>query len=382
VITRVFDPSSGIKIGDVLLEIDGVPIQHYRDSIRKWTPGSNPPSVERNINDYVVHSKQVDAILVIDDGTATRTIAAKRSYNPTQYYDSIYANPNPIWYKLQGNVGYVDMGRLTVDMVENMYDDLKSTKAIVFDVRNYPNGTMYEICKRILPEAYEFMKFTSPDPHYPGSLLYNENGYYCGPDISNPDWFKGQVFILFNEETQSHAEFTIMALETHPNALKVGSQTAGADGNVMRVNLPTSIGLYYTGLGIYYPDWSETQRIGIVPDVEVRPTIKGIKEGRDEVLESALAKLGVESLTSFSPIENVFPNPFNNVITVSMSTIRNPSVEVCLYDVLGRKVYSSTVVTSGTGDFQIQMDDRLTSGSYLLRIISDDLYYSQIMVKQ
>ena len=34
-----------------------------------------------------------------------------------------------------------------------------------------------------------------------------------------------------------------------------------------------------------------TQRIGIVPDVKVRPTIAGIREGRDEVLEEALRQV-------------------------------------------------------------------------------------------
>lgn len=32
----------------------------------------------------------------------------------------------------------------------------------------------------------------------------------------------------------------------------------------------------------------KTQRIGIVPDIEVKPTIKGIQEGQDEVLEKAI----------------------------------------------------------------------------------------------
>lgn len=32
----------------------------------------------------------------------------------------------------------------------------------------------------------------------------------------------------------------------------------------------------------------ETQRIGIVPDIEIKPTIRGIQEGKDEVLERAV----------------------------------------------------------------------------------------------
>ena len=43
-----------------------------------------------------------------------------------------------------------------------------------------------------------------------------------------------------------------------------------------------------TGIGIYYPDGRETQRVGIVVDREVKPTIKGVIEGRDELLEKAI----------------------------------------------------------------------------------------------
>jgi C-terminal processing protease CtpA/Prc len=39
---------------------------------------------------------------------------------------------------------------------------------------------------------------------------------------------------------------------------------------------------------VYYPDGTETQRVGIIPDIYVTPTIKGIKEGRDELLEKAI----------------------------------------------------------------------------------------------
>jgi C-terminal processing protease CtpA/Prc len=43
-----------------------------------------------------------------------------------------------------------------------------------------------------------------------------------------------------------------------------------------------------TGIGVYYPDGRETQRIGIVPDIEIKPTIEGLKLKRDEVLEKAI----------------------------------------------------------------------------------------------
>ena len=43
-----------------------------------------------------------------------------------------------------------------------------------------------------------------------------------------------------------------------------------------------------SGIGVFYPDKKSTQRIGIVADIDARPTIEGVRNGRDEVLEAAL----------------------------------------------------------------------------------------------
>jgi len=43
-----------------------------------------------------------------------------------------------------------------------------------------------------------------------------------------------------------------------------------------------------SSIGIYYPDKTETQRIGIVPDIEIKPTIEGVRNNKDELLEKAI----------------------------------------------------------------------------------------------
>ena len=40
--------------------------------------------------------------------------------------------------------------------------------------------------------------------------------------------------------------------------------------------------------GVYYPDGSETQRVGIKINYTVNPTITGLMESRDEILEKAI----------------------------------------------------------------------------------------------
>ena len=94
--------------------------------------------------------------------------------------------------------------------------------------------------------------------------------------------------ILVDEGSKSQAEYTAMAFRAAHGALVVGSTTAGADGNVSPFALPRGLSTMISGIGVYYPDKAPTQRIGIVPNVEVKPTIAGIRAGRDEVLEEAL----------------------------------------------------------------------------------------------
>jgi C-terminal processing protease CtpA/Prc len=102
--------------------------------------------------------------------------------------------------------------------------------------------------------------------------------------------------ILVDERSLSQAEYTAMAFRAARGAIVVGSQTAGADGNVSAFVLPGGLQTMISGIGVFYPDKTPTQRIGIVPDVEVRPTIAGIRAGRDEVLEEAVRQITGESL--------------------------------------------------------------------------------------
>ena len=95
-----------------------------------------------------------------------------------------------------------------------------------------------------------------------------------------------------------------MALRAGPNAVIVGSTTAGADGNVSAIPLPGGFNTMISGIGVFYPDHRPTQRIGIVPDVEAKPTLIGIKAGRDEVLEIAIRQI-LEPAASQAEIEAI-----------------------------------------------------------------------------
>ena len=86
----------------------------------------------------------------------------------------------PKWRMLPGNIGYVNLGRLLVDDVAAMMNEFRSTRAIVFDVRNYPNNTLYAIAERLNTARVPFVKFTEPRYEQPGTFSISEP-YFAGP---------------------------------------------------------------------------------------------------------------------------------------------------------------------------------------------------------
>jgi hypothetical protein len=46
--------------------------------------------------------------------------------------------------------------------------------------------------------------------------------------------------------------------------------------------------LSFSGQGVWHVDNRQLQRVGLQPHVLVRPTIKGKRAGKDEVLEKAI----------------------------------------------------------------------------------------------
>ena len=68
----------------------------------------------------------------------------------------------------------------------------------------------------------------------------------------------------------------------------LGEPTAGTTGEVNRVALPGGYRITWTGMRVLKPDGSRFHGVGIQATVPVSRTIRGIAEGRDELLERAI----------------------------------------------------------------------------------------------
>lgn len=287
VITKInanhFHEKTPLKVDDVIYDINGQTIPQIVNRLSKYIPASNSWGKVNKIKSKLLFSKDDSLTLKIERDGQNIEVTAKTYF---QKDIIIKKAPAPKKWKFidhENKTGYVNMGIITKDDLNEMYRNLRSAESIIFDLRNYPKLTIIPLSELLLPNSSLYYQFNFPETNYPGKFYSRINSI----GRKNPDYYKGNVIVLVDENTQSQAETTAMMFKQHPKAKVIGSNTSGANGDVIKFKI-ADLDTCFTGLGAYYPDGRETQRIGIIPDIIVKPTVEGIKNGKDEVLERAL----------------------------------------------------------------------------------------------
>ncbi|KQS91718.1 S41 family peptidase [Chryseobacterium sp. Leaf394] len=186
---------------------------------------------------------------------------------------------------------YFEFTSLKAAEIPELMEKYQNTKGMVFDLRGYNNdGSIIKIFDYLMSKPEHFGIMTQADFSQPGKFCIVDNiidKSYKFAGRNNPNAYKGQVVVLINEYTQSAVEPWAMIFKKVPKVIFVGSQTAGADGNKTSIKLTDGNELIFSGLGIYYPNGDYTQRIGIHPDIVVRPTVESIRNNQDLLLLKA-----------------------------------------------------------------------------------------------
>jgi hypothetical protein len=274
---------SAFQPGDILDTLDGTSIQSLVSKWAVYYADSNDAARQRDLAANLTRGACGPAPVTITRSSLPAQIPASRV--PSRQTPATHDQPGDTFRLLSPEVAYIKLSSIKAADLPIYFDKAKNTKGLIVDIRNYPSEFMpFAMGAYFATKPTPFVAFTFADLANPGAFHYGD-----GPLIApGPVHYGGKVAILVDETTISQSEYTAMALRATPNAVVVGSTTAGADGNVSSVPLPGQLSTMISGLGVFYPDHRPTQRVGIVPDLIARPTIQGIAAGRDEVLETAI----------------------------------------------------------------------------------------------
>jgi len=281
---------SGVRAGDIVLSVDGEASGARRARLARYLPASTAGRLENKIDiQFLLGPKSQPAILEVrgENGsirraTLPRTLEglAPRARRRTGRVCTV----------LPEGYGYVDLERLESKEVDAAFENIRNTPALILDMRGYPNAAFAFVGRlgRGTPRPAGMWG----TPKYDGaSGTFSVEESVASPITAQGPGYSGRVVVLADGSTQSAAEYVCMLIKTGSKAIFVGTRTSGANGGVTRTILPGGIVVNFTGYSARYADGSQFQRIGIIPDIEVRPTLRGIREGRDELLERAVEVL-------------------------------------------------------------------------------------------
>jgi len=285
-------PPSGLLPGDLITQLDGLSVSSL---VTQWAPlyaDSNQAARLRDMAQYLTRGTCGQSTVVVDRRGQTLTLTPNRL--PPSSIDSSQTSshdlPGPAFQMLAPDVAYVKIG--TLKRADCASDILAAagTKGLIIDIRDYPSDfPIYDLGGLLVTEPAPFAWFTHGDLANPGAF------HWWGEVQLTPSapHYNGKVVILVDETTQSSAEFHAMAFRAVPGAVVIGSTTAGADGDISSVPIPGGLSSYISGLGVFWPDQRPTQRVGIVPDIWLTPTIAGLRAGRDELIDAAIRHIRI-----------------------------------------------------------------------------------------
>lgn len=290
-ITNYFDnekaEESGLQVGDIITHINGKTVEQIIKDQLKYTPASNYPTQLRDIAKNLLKTNDTTIQVKYKRGNKTESGTIK-AYDPNTNTINMHRSfaPDSCFRMINKDIAYIYPGNIKNSYLPEIMTAAAGTKGLIMDLRSYPSEfIVFTLGSRLVDKNSDFVKFTGGRVDNPGYFVMGEP-LQIPADLMNH--YGGKVVVLINETTQSQAEYTTMAFQAAPRTTVIGSTTAGADGNVSSIILPGNIYTMISGIGVYYPDGRETQRIGIVPDIEMKPTIEGVRAGKDELLDKAI----------------------------------------------------------------------------------------------
>ncbi|MCL2203581.1 MAG: S41 family peptidase [Defluviitaleaceae bacterium] len=192
---------------------------------------------------------------------------------------------------LENNIGLINPSLYPEGGIRRIMDEFADTRGMIIDLRQRPvySFGFFSELMLYLPEAPTlFARFSSAVPARPGWRM-DEPYYRLAVQSAYAFSYDRPVVLLMDERTISYPETVIMYLRTNPNVTVIGQPSMGSNGNITGLPLPGGINMRFTALGFYTPEGGQTHRVGLTPDIRANYTIQGIAEGRDEIMEAAVA---------------------------------------------------------------------------------------------
>ncbi|WP_340678998.1 S41 family peptidase [Paraglaciecola sp.] len=280
VVTKSLTPD--LEIGDVVVKIAGKEVNSLFKHKMSLVSGS--PQWKRA--QALIHLRMWQSGIKVEIVFQRNAKQHSTSVQPGKHYllkDDVLS---PIT-SLKNDIYYVDLDRASMQEIAPIIQNIANAKGVIFDLRGYPKNN-HKVISHLLSKPDTSDKWMKV-PHiiYPDHKFTEWENYNWLLPVAKPH-IKSKVVFLTNAKAISYSESVLSFIKHYKLATIVGEATAGANGNINHIALPSGLGVVFTGMRVSKHDGTQHHLIGVKPDVEITRTLQAVKDGRDEYLEKAL----------------------------------------------------------------------------------------------
>jgi hypothetical protein len=184
------------------------------------------------------------------------------------------------------SIFYVDAMKLDRTSLSPLIHTLRAARAVILDLRGYIKNEAFEFLAHFISSPIPSPLFRTPVVSVLSVKGYEDSDWILWP--AEPR-LTSRLIVLIDTRALSAAETLLQIIRDNHLGMFVGEPTAGTNGDVNNFTAPGGFEIRFTGVRASAPDGSTIQGNGILPDRVVHPTLEGIRLGRDEILEAAIA---------------------------------------------------------------------------------------------
>jgi C-terminal processing protease CtpA/Prc len=306
-VVAVHDPAiSGITVGDEVMAIDGTPVHEYADArVRPYQAASTPQDLDaRSYGTALLQGPADEPVrLTLRGGGGNEVELVVPRLTTAALRDAVPPRAPMSWNMLAGGIAHVQLTTFNVpaaaELFLDAFDEIATATALILDVRDNGGGNSsvgWKVLACLTDEPFPSARWHTRD-YRPAHRAWGrpEARFTVEARTISPDpdrTYHGPVVVLTSPRTYSAAEDFALSFDLMERGVILGETTGGSTGQPVSISLPGGGSARICTKRDTYPDGSEFVGVGIRPDVAVIPTVEGLRDGVDTVLEAAIAHLG------------------------------------------------------------------------------------------
>jgi len=296
IVSDVLVDSAVLSRGDTILRINNKDLKRYHDSYCKYYSHSTKQSEIHNWEAELSSDYGTEFSFKLFKNKDTISLTEAKVIGRERKFESKFKHRKPPFYSsINDKAGYIDLTQVKFGKFKKALKTFKNKEAVVFDLRGYPQTmVVFALAHLLGDEKKDVVRYFYPNKKYPGTFINAKNSQhlrfgFVKPFVLFQKPYKGKMIVLIDASTMSQSETFGMIFKAYSNDVTfVGIPTAGANGDVSTIYLPGGIAFNFSSIDWHYPDGSQQQRIGIIPDILVKESAKDLMSGKDLILERAI----------------------------------------------------------------------------------------------